>query len=77
MAAYAARTGRDPARMMVAGDAAAILARIAEYAAVGISKFVLRPIGQGDELPYAQTRLLLEQVLPGLSRVRAVAPARG
>jgi probable F420-dependent oxidoreductase len=77
MAAYAARTGRDPARMMVAGDAAAILARIAEYAAVGISKFVLRPIGEGDELPYAQTRLLLEQVLPGLSRVRAVAPARG
>ena len=77
MAAYAKRTGRDPARAMVAGDAAAVLARIAEYAAFGISKFVLRPMGEGDELPYAQTRLLLEQVLPGLSRVRATVPAKG
>ncbi|TDH59056.1 LLM class flavin-dependent oxidoreductase [Dankookia rubra] len=64
MAAYAARTGRDPARGIVAGDAAAILQRIAEYVEAGVTKFVLRPVGRGDEEPLAQTRLLLEQVLP-------------
>ncbi|MFC7476357.1 LLM class flavin-dependent oxidoreductase [Dankookia sp. GCM10030260] len=64
MAAYAARTGRDPARGIVAGDAAAILQRIAEYVEAGVTKFVLRPVGRGDAVPLAQTRLLLEQVLP-------------
>jgi alkanesulfonate monooxygenase SsuD/methylene tetrahydromethanopterin reductase-like flavin-dependent oxidoreductase (luciferase family) len=64
MAAYAARTGRDPARGIVAGDAAAILQRIAEYVEAGVTKFVLRPVGRGDEVPLTQTRLLLEQVLP-------------
>ena len=64
MAAYAARTGRDPARGIVAGDAAAILQRIAEYVEAGVTKFVLRPVGRGDDVPLAQTRLLLEQVLP-------------
>ena len=64
MAAYAARTGRDPARGIVAGDAAAILQRIAEYVEAGVIEFVLRPVGRGDEVPLTQTRLLLEQVLP-------------
>ena len=64
MAAYATRTGRDPARGIIAGDATAILQRIAEYVEAGVSKFVLRPVGRGDEQPLAQTRLLLEQVLP-------------
>jgi alkanesulfonate monooxygenase SsuD/methylene tetrahydromethanopterin reductase-like flavin-dependent oxidoreductase (luciferase family) len=64
MAAYRARTGRDPARGIVVGDAAAILQRIADYVDVGVTKFVLRPVGNGDEDPLAQTRLLLEQVLP-------------
>lgn len=62
--AYRARTGRDPARGIVAGDAEAILARIADYVAAGVTKFVLRPIGRGDEEPLDQTRLLLERVLP-------------
>ncbi len=64
MAAYAKRTGRDPARGFVIGDAATIFARIQAYVAAGITKFVLRPVGQGDAAPLAQTRLLLEQVLP-------------
>jgi len=70
MEAYAARTGRDPARALVAGGPDEILARIADYAAAGVTKFVLRPVGQGDETPYAQTRLLLEQVLPRLGTLR-------
>ncbi|NOG72213.1 LLM class flavin-dependent oxidoreductase [Roseicella sp. DB1501] len=66
MAAYRARTGRDPGRGIVAGGAEEILARIAAYAGAGVSKFILRPVGSGDEAPLAQTRLLLEQVLPRL-----------
>ena len=64
MAAYAKRTGRSAGRGFVVGDAAAIFARIEAYVAAGVTKFVLRPVGQGDEVPLAQTRMLLEQVLP-------------
>jgi probable F420-dependent oxidoreductase len=64
MAAYQARTGRDPARGVVAGGPDVILQRIADFVAAGVTKFVLRPIGRGDEEPLVQTRLLLEQVLP-------------
>ncbi|MEN0073533.1 MAG: TIGR03619 family F420-dependent LLM class oxidoreductase [Paracraurococcus sp.] len=75
MAAYRARTGRDPARGIVAGAAEAILARIAAYAGAGVSKFILRPVGSGDEAPLAQTRLLLEQVLPRLGALRPAPPS--
>lgn len=64
MAAYAKRTGRDPAAHIVAGDAGAVVQRIAEYVDAGVSKFVLRPIGSDDAEMLAQTRKLLEQVLP-------------
>ena len=46
------------------GDAGTIVERIAEYIAAGISKFVLRPAGKGDEAMLAQTRQLIEEVLP-------------
>jgi probable F420-dependent oxidoreductase len=64
MEAYRRRTGRDPHVHFAVGDAAAILGRIAEYVAVGISKFVLRPVGADDDDVLAQTRLLVERVLP-------------
>ncbi len=64
MAAYQKRTGRDPAGYYAVGDAATMLARIAEYVAVGVQKFVLRPVGSGDDVVLAQTRQLIEQVLP-------------
>ncbi len=62
--AYRARTGRDGREQMVMGDAAAVLARIADYVAAGVSKFVLRPIGVEEAEVMAQTRLLAEQVIP-------------
>ena len=46
------------------GDAGAILARVAEYGDAGVSKFILRPLGGDDDAILAQTRLLIEQVLP-------------
>jgi probable F420-dependent oxidoreductase len=63
MAAYTNRTGKEASRYFAVGDAKAILARISEYAAVGIEKFILRPVGTGDEV-MTQTRRLIEQVLP-------------
>jgi probable F420-dependent oxidoreductase len=63
MAAYAKRTGRDASSYFAIGDATVIQDRIAAYVAVGIEKFILRPVGSGDEV-IAQTRRLIEQVLP-------------
>ena len=63
MAAYAKRTGRDATGYFAIGDAAAIRARIGAYVAVGIEKFILRPVWSGDEV-IAQTRRLIDEVLP-------------
>jgi probable F420-dependent oxidoreductase len=64
MAAYKRRTGRDAAGYFAVGDAEAIVARIAEYVAAGVSKFILRPLGGDDAEVLAQTRALIERVLP-------------
>ena len=49
------------------GDADSILARIAEYVAAGVCKFILRPMGSDDAQVLLQTRHLIEQVLPGVA----------
>ena len=64
MEAYAKRTGRDPASSFAVGDAGAILERIAAYVDAGVAKFVLRPVGAGDDAILAQTRRLIEELLP-------------
>ena len=64
MEAYAKRTGRDASQAFAVGDTDTILARVAEYVDVGVSKFILRPLGCDDDAILAQTRLLIEQVLP-------------
>src|SRR5579884_3804247 len=64
MDAYTKRTGRDATQAFAIGDAEAILARLAEYVDVGVSKFILRPLGGDDDTVLAQTRLLIEHVLP-------------
>src|SRR5262249_4555669 len=64
MEAYTKRTGRDSAHAFAIGDTEAVLARLAEYIDVGVSKFILRPLGGDDDAILAQTRLLIEQVLP-------------
>ena len=62
--AYRKRTGRDPMRYFAIGDAEAVIERIAAYVAAGVSKFILRPAGRGDNEMLAQTRQLIDQVLP-------------
>lgn len=49
---------------VAAGDAAAILKRIDEYRAAGVSKFVLIPIAKGDDDLMDQTRQLIDNVIP-------------
>jgi probable F420-dependent oxidoreductase len=64
MSAYGRRTGRDPAGYFAIGDERVILERIAEYVAVGVEKFILRPVGASGDDVIAQTRRLIEKVLP-------------
>ena len=56
----------DPRDSTVIGGKADILARLREFVAAGASKFVLRPIGAGDEDLLEQTRRLIEEVLPAV-----------
>jgi probable F420-dependent oxidoreductase len=62
--AYRKRTGRDPKDYFAIGEADDIIARIAAYVDAGVSKFILRPAAKGDEEIMAQTRRLIEEVLP-------------
>src|SRR5205823_12910254 len=73
--AYKKRTGRDPKDYFAIGDAAAIVTRIADYVAAGVSKFILRPAAKGDEEMMAQTRRLIAEVLP-LVAARWPKPAK-
>lgn len=67
MESYRRRTGRDPAERFVVGGAEQVLARLGEYVEAGVSKFILRPAASGDEEMLAQTRMLIEQVLPAVA----------
>ena len=56
--------GLDPADYLTVGDATTISARIDEYIAAGISKFVLRPIAGSDAEMNEQTARLADEVIP-------------
>ena len=56
--------GLDPATYLAVGDADAIAARVEEYVAAGISKFVLRPVAASDAEMLAQTAQLADDVIP-------------
>ena len=64
----------DQASYFAVGDAATIRSRVAEYVAAGASKFVLRPIAEGEDEIMAQTQRLIEEVLPVVHE-RVSAPA--
>ena len=65
--AYEARTGRDAREAFAIGDADLIMARLTEYVDAGASKFILRPVAQGDEQMLGQTRKLVEEILPHMA----------
>jgi probable F420-dependent oxidoreductase len=74
--AYQKRTKRDPAGYFAVGEAADIVARIGEYVENGVEKFVVRPVGRDDEMIYAQTLRLIEEVLPEVARRWPKPPKR-
>ncbi len=49
------------------GNAGTILSRIKDLVAAGASKFVLRPLLRGEEAVLAQTRHLIEELLPAVA----------
>jgi probable F420-dependent oxidoreductase len=67
MEQFKARTGRDASVHFAFGDAEAIFQRIVRYVENDACKFILRPAADGDEDMYAQTRRLVEQVLPRIA----------
>jgi len=67
MEAYRKRTGRDPRERFAVGGAPEILARLTEFVDAGISKFILRPAAEGDEDFLAQSKRLIEEILPAVA----------
>jgi probable F420-dependent oxidoreductase len=65
--AYRKRTGRDPLDYFAIGDARAIVDKIGAYVDAGVSKFILRPAAKGDDDIMAQTRRLIDEVIPLVS----------
>ena len=65
-AAYREVLGVDPEPRIVVGGADEVIARIDAFVAAGIFKFVLRPIGAGDDDVIDQTRWFIEHVQPRL-----------
>ena len=55
---------RNVESAIVTGGADEIVQRLRDYQAAGISKFILRPVGRGDEDIYDQTARLIEEVIP-------------
>lgn len=53
----------DPLATIAVGDAETVAAKVEEYTAAGVSKFVLRPLASGDDDLMAQTERLIEEVL--------------
>jgi len=58
----------DPLSYFAIGDARSILDRIAAYIDAGVSKFILRPLGEGDADLMAQTERLIAEILPEVAR---------
>jgi alkanesulfonate monooxygenase SsuD/methylene tetrahydromethanopterin reductase-like flavin-dependent oxidoreductase (luciferase family) len=57
---------RNPDDVIVVGGPADIVRRMLDYEAAGVTKFVLRPIGEGDMDFCDQTRRLIEEVIPAV-----------
>jgi probable F420-dependent oxidoreductase len=61
------RAGREVPSYFAIGDADTILARIADLVDAGVSKFILRPLLSGEEVVIAQSRRLIDEVLPAVA----------
>jgi len=69
------RNARVPEDCMVIGDAQDMVARLKQFIAGGVSKFVLQPVAEGDEGTLDQTRRLIDEVLPEVPALNDLLPA--
>jgi probable F420-dependent oxidoreductase len=60
--------GADPNRLVAVGTAADVIRRCEEFIAAGVSKFVLIPLASGDDDLFEQTKRLVAEVIPAVSR---------
>lgn len=74
-AALEKRLGKDPSPYVAIGDSEIIIERIRAYHAAGAHKFILRPMAADTDDMIAQTRLLIEQVLPAVAAMNRAAAA--
>lgn len=56
---------------LVVGDSAAIAAQVQAFVDHGLSKFILRPLGTDDADMLAQTRRMIDEVLPEVAAMNA------
>ncbi len=73
---YKERFNREPSDGIVVGDKDDMMAQIQAFVEAGVSKFILRPIGGDDEDVMAQTRRLIDEVLPAVERLNAEVKTR-
>ena len=63
------RLEKDPDGLMAVGDGADILGLVDAFRDVGVHKFILRPIASDGADYIAQTRRLIDEVLPAIARL--------
>jgi alkanesulfonate monooxygenase SsuD/methylene tetrahydromethanopterin reductase-like flavin-dependent oxidoreductase (luciferase family) len=63
------RLGKDPRGLSAVGGAAEILALVDRFRAIGVHKFILRPIAGGANEVITQTQQLIDEVLPEIARL--------
>ena len=66
----------DPRSMIAVGDASDIIAKVREYMSAGASKFVARPLADDSGEVFAQTRRLIDEVLPAIHGIDAATAPR-
>ena len=67
------RLGKEPRGFMATGDADQIMALLHRFHAAGAHKFILRPMASGTDDMIAQTRLMVERLLPEISGLNRAA----
>lgn len=69
------RLGKDPSRLRAIGGTDEILALLNDFRAVGVHKFVLRPLATNSADLMAQTRRLIDEVLPEVKAMNDRPPS--
>lgn len=65
----AERLGKDPSRLRAIGGASEIMTLLDDFRQAGVHKFILRPIATDGADLIAQTKRLIDEVLPEISKL--------